>query len=368
MAFSFTPDQENFRDVVHRFCHDKAASTATRGLMDSDQGYDAEVWQLICGELGLAGIHIPEDLGGAGFGAVELGIVMEEFGRSLICAPYFGSIVMTASAIASAGTPSQRQRWLTPLLDGSKVGALAVCEQAGEFYASHLTCTARQTSAGWQLNGDKQFVLNGSQADTFVVAAGTDEGPSLFVLEASTPGVESVQLDSLDPTRKLASIKLHNADAEQLGQHGKVNLTHLQDLALVALANEMVGGAQALLDAAVAYTKLRVQFGRTIGSFQAIKHRLADLLLEVEHAKSAAYQAAAAFDSDEDVSELASLAKAVASEAYLRAALECIQLHGGIGFTWENDTHLWFKRAKSSEVFLGTPAFHRERMLQAMGV
>ena len=368
MAFAFTQDQDNFRSVVQRFCQDKADTSSTRQLMLTESGYDPDVWQLICGELGLAGIHLPEASGGSGFGAVELGIVMEEFGRSLICTPYLGSIVMAATALATTATPSQQQRWLSPLLSGEKIGALGICEDSGEFYSAHPHCTARVSSAGWQINGRKRFVLNGKQADSLIVAAATDSGPRLFALAADTQGVSVQQVDTMDATRKMAEITFADADAELLGQGDDVDLIYLQDLTLVALSNEMIGGAQALLDAAVEYTRLRVQFGRTIGSFQAIKHRLADLLLVVENAKSAAYQAAAGLDNNEDVSELASLAKAAASEAYLQAAIDCIQLHGGIGFTWENDTHLWFKRAKSSEVFLGTPAFHRERMLQAMGV
>jgi len=368
MAFAFTQDQDNFRHMVQRFCVDKAPTTETRKLMETEAGYDHQVWQLICGELGLAGIHLPEQAGGSGFGAVELGIIMEEFGRSMICAPYMGSIVMAATALSTCATPSQQQRWLAPLLSGEKIAALAICEASGEFYSTHLHCTARISSEGWQISGEKRFVLNGNQADTLVIAAATDNGPRLFVTEANAPGVDIQQVETMDPTRKMADLKLSNVDAERLGQDVPVDLDTLQNLTLVALANEMAGGAQALLDAAVEYTRLRVQFGRTIGSFQAIKHRLADLLLIVESAKSAAYQAAVAFDNNEDVSEHASLAKAATSEAYLQAAIDCVQLHGGIGFTWENDTHLWFKRAKSSEVFMGTPAFHRERMLQAMGV
>jgi alkylation response protein AidB-like acyl-CoA dehydrogenase len=167
----------------------------------------------------------------------------------------------------------------------------------------------------------------------------------------------------MDATRKLNTINLVDTPAERLGQ---VDLQQLMDYALIALSNEMIGGAQALLESALNYTQLRFQFGRSIASFQAIKHRLADLLLEVELAKSAAYQAAYCLAVDKDAREHASLAKAAVSEAYIHVASECIQLHGGIGFTWENDTHLWFKRAKSSEVLLGTPALHRERMLQTI--
>jgi alkylation response protein AidB-like acyl-CoA dehydrogenase len=172
----------------------------------------------------------------------------------------------------------------------------------------------------------------------------------------------------MDPTRKLAEIEFVAAPARLLGVEGHAPLAQVFDAVLIALAHEMIGGAQAMLDSAVAYTRLRVQFGRPIASFQAIKHRCADLLVEVELAKTAVYQAAQLLADGADATAAASQAKAAAAEAYMHAARECIQFHGGIGFTWENDTHLWFKRAKSSEVFLGTPREHRERMLQAMGV
>jgi alkylation response protein AidB-like acyl-CoA dehydrogenase len=218
--------------------------------------------------------------------------------------------------------------------------------------------------------------VDGHVAETLIVAARLpntvgDHGLALFTLDANTSGVERRLLESMDPTRKLARIDFHGAQAHLLGNldDGTKPLIRTLDQAAIALANEMVGGAQRLLDSAVEYAKVRVQFGRTIGSFQAIKHKLADLLLEVELAKSAAYYAAqAAAVDDPEWPALACLAKAAASETYLRMAAECIQLHGGIGFTWDNDTHLWFKRAKSSEVFLGQPSYHRELLMQRWGV
>ena len=218
--------------------------------------------------------------------------------------------------------------------------------------------------------------MDGHVADLLVVAARVGktagyEGLALFTLDANRAGVERRLLESMDPTRKLARIDFHGAHADLLGSlaDGAAPILRTLDHAAIALASEMVGGAQALLDSAVSYAKLRVQFGRTIGSFQAIKHKLADMLLEVELAKSAAYYAAqAAAVEDPELPALASLAKAASSETYLHTAIECIQIHGGIGFTWDNDTHLWFKRAKSSEVFLGQPSYHRELLMQRWGV
>jgi alkylation response protein AidB-like acyl-CoA dehydrogenase len=368
MAFSFTDDQEQFRDIVARFCRDKSPTTKVRELMATDTGYDSQVWQQLCQEVGLAGIHIAEDKGGAGFGPVELGIVMEEFGRSLLCTPYFGTAVLTATAIANVASQSQIDTWLPQLVDGSCIGALAISEMDGQFDTNKLQTKATAADDGFLLNGSKRFVVDGHIADLVIVAAQTDAGPALFAVKATASGLQRHLMASMDPTRKIAELSFSDTPAERLGNAAELDLTPVFNTALVALANEMVGGAQALLDSAIEYSKLRVQFGRTIGSFQAIKHRLADLLLEVELAKSAAYQAAQVMAAGEDATELASLAKATASEAYLQASIQCIQLHVGIGFTWENDTHLWFKRAKSSEVFLGTPNQHRERMLQAMGV
>jgi len=372
MALGFTDEQEQFRDIVARFCRDRSPTTKVRALMATDSGYDAEDWQLLCQEIGLVGIHIAEEKGGAGFGPVEIGIVMEEFGRSLMCAPYFASAVLTVTAIAQTGTQAQCDAYIPALVDGTRIGALAIGEADGKFSLEDVQTTARQSNDGYLLSGNKRFVVDGQNADLLIVLARADAGPALFTVDAKADGVSCHAAASMDTTRKLAEISFTDTPAQLLGNGEPLDLAPLLDTALIALANEMVGGAQAMLESAIEYTKLRVQFGRTIGSFQAIKHRLADLLVEVELAKSAAYRAAQALAeaqaTGESASEMASLAKATASDAYLNAAIQCIQLHGGIGFTWENDTHLWFKRAKSSEVFLGTPDEHRERMLQAMGV
>lgn len=336
--------------------------------MESDRGYDENVWAVLCQDLGLAGLHIDEKIGGAGFGAVELAIVMEEFGRCLFCAPFFASTVLCSTAISKFGSDNYSRQLLTDLIDGAKIGTLATSEEDGHFEPTTLNTRAVKNTDDYSITGSKRFVLDGMIADVIIVLANSEDGVGLFSVNANALGLSRSAMQSMDPTRKLAKISFTNTPAQRLSSSGEIDLTEIYNLALVALANEMVGGAQTLLDTALAYTKMRVQFGRTIGSFQAIKHRLADLLLEVESAKSAAYQAAQSFADGVNVTEMASLAKACASEAYLNAAITCIQLHGGIGFTWENDTHLWFKRAKSSEVFLGSPNLHRERMLQAMGV
>lgn len=366
MQFAFTEEQDQFRDIVSRFCRDKSPSTVVRQLMSTDRGYDETVWKQLCHEVGLAGIHIPEDKGGVGFGPVELGIVMEEFGRSLIPVPYFSCCVLACTALAEVPASDVREPLLSQITSGDTLATLALEARRGKPLTS-LQCEG-DNAAGYTLDGTCGLVLDGQNADIVLAIAKLEHHHGLFKFAADAPGLTIESLQAMDATRKLSRISLKAVAAEKLCELDHHQIDRIYDTALVALANEMVGGAQALLDSAVEYTKLRVQFGRTIGSFQAIKHRLADLLVDVELAKTAAYQAAQALADGEAVASTASLAKFVASDVYMKAALETIQLHGGIGFTWENDTHLWFRRAKSSEVFLGIPAYHRERMLKEMQI
>ncbi|MGO9603549.1 MAG: acyl-CoA dehydrogenase family protein [Candidatus Binataceae bacterium] len=376
IRMALTDEQEQFRSAVRRFLDDKSPTTEVRRLMATAEGYDPAVWRQLSNDLALPGIHIPEQYGGAGFGMVELGIVMEEFGRALLCAPYFSTAVLGACAILNAGTDAQKSSLLPALASGARLATLAVTELNGEWDPGRIELVATLDADGYRLNGTKSYVVDGNIADLLVVAArlpGTAglAGLGLFTLGADAGGIERQPLQAMDPTRKLARIDFRGAHADLLGnlENGAAPIVRTLDHAAIALANEMVGGAQALLDSAIAYAKLRVQFGREIGSFQAIKHKLADMLLEVELAKSAAYYAAqSAAADDPEWPALACLAKAATSETYLHTAAECIQLHGGIGFTWDNDTHLWFKRAKSSEVFLGQPSYHRELLMQRWGV
>lgn len=364
MQFAFTDEQEQFRDIVARFCRDKSPTPVIRKLMETDQGFDAGVWGQLCQEVGATGIHIAEDKGGAGFGPVELGIVMEEFGRSLIPAPYFSCAVLACTAISEIPESDPREPLLAQMAKGEKIGTLALDEARG---TPAVTVEASGKGGTWTLNGTCSHVLDGHLADFILVIPASE--PGLFMVESGTSGLTAEPLNTMDRTRRQARLGFDNAEARKLCDLEPAQLNRIYNTALVALANEMVGGAQALFDDTLEYTKLRFQFGRSIASFQAIKHRMADLLVDIELAKTAAYQAAQALaDNDEDASSTASLAKFVAGDTYIKTALEAIQLHGGVGFTWENDTHLWFRRAKSSEVFLGSGAFHRERMLEEMQV
>jgi alkylation response protein AidB-like acyl-CoA dehydrogenase len=346
--------------------------------MATEHAFDDQLWQQASTQLALTGIHVPEHLGGAGFGPVELGIALEEMGRALFCGPYLSSAVLSAYALLICADADQQERWLSDVASGGRRCSLAVTESTGLWRDDDIHTTATTDEAGNSLlNGRKRFVIDANNADLLIVAARASDGIALYMIDGETSGLTLTALDTMDPTRKMADIELNNVVATRLNHAPDLLLDTLLNVACIALANEMIGGCQRLLDSAVDYTQLRYQFGRSIASFQAIKHRLADLLLDVELSRSAAYQAAQTLASCSDLrtidqekhrrlTEHASLAKAAVCETYLQTALETIQLHGGIGFTWENDTHLWFKRAKSSEVLFGTPAEHRERMMVAI--
>ncbi len=372
MSFSFTDEQTEFRSVLRRFLADKSPSTEVRRLMQTEAGFDQDVWRQLSQELGLTAIHIPEAYGGQGFGFIELAIALEEMGRALLCAPYFSSTVLAATAILNAGEEAQKRNLLPAIAAGDCRATLAFTEDDGRWDPSGVTLTATPSAGGHQLDGAKSFVLDGHTADLIVVLArrpgsAGDDGLSLFCVQGDAKGLERRRLESMDSTRKLARLEFRGVAAELLGAEGAAAAPFAQtlDQAAVCLANEMVGGAEILREAALEYAMMRMQFGRAIASFQTLKHKAADMLIEVELAKSAAYHAAArAAEGDSDLACLASLAKAAAAEAYMQTAVHAIQIHGGIGFTWDNDTHLWFKRAKSSEVFLGDAGYHRERMMQ----
>ena len=373
MAFSFSDEQQAFREVIRRFLADKSPPTEVRRLMATEVGFDESVWTSLAHELGVTGLTIPEQYGGQGFGPIEQGIVVEEMGRALLCAPYFSACVMATSVMRHAATTAQQERLLPKVASGDERPTLACVEQSGSWDVASVATVAQRVDGGYRLNGVKRFVVDGMSATSLLVVARAPassgvEGINVFLVDTNADGVKRRPLKALDPTRKLAEIEFHDVLAERLGDDGAgfIAMQTVLMEASVALANESVGGAQAMLDTAVDYTQLRVQFGRPIASFQAIKHQCAELLLDVELAKSAAYYAAEACAlQSPDAHASASLAKAGVSDTYMRAAKTCVQLHGGIGFTWEQNTHLWFKRAKSSEVFLGTPDYHRELMLQS---
>ena len=371
MNFAFSDEQEELRTAVRRFLAEKSPETEVRRLMDTTEGYDPAVWGQMADQLGLQSLTIPEEFGGSGFTYVELLVVLEEMGAALLCAPFFSSVALGANALLTSGDDDAKKSYLPGIASGETIATLAITEDNGRWDFGGIELAATEKGDGWVLDGHKMFVIDGHVADLIMVAARTGAGVTLFAVAGDAAGLTRTALPTMDQTRKQARLEFSGTPATLIGTEGgaEPGLSKTLDLAAVALAAEQVGGAQHVLDASVEYAKTRIQFGRPIGSFQAIKHKCADMLLEVESAKSAAYYAAwaAAEDSDE-LPVVASLAKSYCSEAYFHAAAENIQIHGGIGFTWEHPAHLYFKRAKSSELLLGDPSYHRELLAQRIGI
>jgi alkylation response protein AidB-like acyl-CoA dehydrogenase len=363
MIFAFTDEQRELAATVRRFLQDKSSSSEVRRLMRTEDGYDRQTWSQLAGQLGLPGLAIPEKYGGSGAGPVELAIACEEMGRALLCAPYFATAVLAVAALQASGDQAAQEEFLPGIADGATIATLAVCEDDGAWTTERVATRARRSGDGYVLDGRKSFVLDGHTAGLLLVVARAEGGPSLFAVPGGAGGLARRPLEVLDMTRKQAVLSLDAVPARLIGAEGSAAevVARTLRLAAVALAAEQVGGAQRCLDMSVDYAKIRMQFGRPIGSFQAIKHMCADMLLEVESARSAAYYAAwAAQEGSDELPLVASLAQACCSEAYFRAAADNIQIHGGIGFTWEHDAHLYYRRAKSTELMLGTPAEHRE--------
>ena len=378
MNFAFSEEQEFLRETARRFLDDKASLDRVRELMESDEVHDASLWQEMAG-LGWQAMAIPEEYGGAGYGFLELMVLLEEMGRSVFAAPFLSTVVLGATLVEALGTEEQKKSMLSEIASGSRTVALALSEANGRWDADGIEMVASPDGDAWIINGTKRFVIDGHTADTLLVAvrspdtSGSD-GVTIVAVPSDVDGVTRVKQEAMDQTRPLADItfddvRLPVSDVIGDAGNGWAALDRALKVAAVALAAEAVGGAQACLDMAVEYAKDRIQFGRPIGSFQAIKHKCADMLVSVESAKSAAYYAAWAVDEDSDELELvAPLAKAYCTEAYFKAAAENIQIHGGIGFTWEHDAHLYFKRAKSIELMFGSPAYHRARLADVLGI
>ena len=367
MKFSFSSEQEEFRSNLRRLLADRSPTKEVRRLMETDQGYERDGWRAINDALGLTAIRIPEAYGGYGLGLGDQCIVLEEMGRALLCAPYFATAVLAAGAVMHAGTEAEKEALLPGIAAGETTATLAWVEDDGRWDAEATTLTASFEGGEPVLNGHKSYVVDGHTADLIVVLARAPQGLSLFTVDGDAAGFARRALKSMDPTRKFARLEFSRVRARPLGAPAGAAAPFARTLieAAVCLANEMVGGADRLREDALAYAMMRMQFGRPIASFQSMKHKQADMLLEVELAKSAAYYAAAALDEgDDDAVANAHLAKACAGDAYVQTAIHAVQIHGGIGFTWDNDTHLWFKRAKSSEVLLGDANYHRDLMLR----
>jgi alkylation response protein AidB-like acyl-CoA dehydrogenase len=368
--FTFSEEQEELRRYARQWLNDRLPLSRVRELMDTPAGFDRDSWRESA-ELGWQAMAIPEEHGGAGFGFLELAVLLEEQGRALYTGPFLSTVVAAANAILLAGSDEQRSRWLADIASGAVVAAVAVSEDGRRWDGNDLSTSATPADHAWTLNGRKALVLDGHTADIIVVAAQGPDGVGLYVVDGEAAGVGRTERRAMDPTRRFADLTFEEVEVaadRRLESGSAATVDRVNDLVAVALALEQVGGAQAALDMAVSYAKERRQFDRPIGSFQAIKHMCADMRVAVEAARSAAYYAAWAVATGSDETPLVvPIAKAHCSEAFFRCAADNIQIHGGIGFTWEHDAHLYFKRAKTSEILFGTPGHHRGVLAERLG-
>jgi alkylation response protein AidB-like acyl-CoA dehydrogenase len=363
------------RDSVRDFLAAKSGEQQVRAAIETERGYDEDLWQQMGEQLSLPGLALPEEYGGDGFTFTELQVVLEELGRALTPSPFFASVVLAAGTILATGDEVAAKAYLPGIASGKTTATLAVAESAGLWSFDQLTTTARPGTGNWLLTGTKQFVLHGATADLLIVAAHTDQGPAFFAVQPGNPRttLTRTRLRTLDLTRPMATLEFSDTPATLIGAAGAARpaLDAVLDRAMTALAAEQAGAARACLEASAAYARERHQFGRPIGSFQAVKHKCADMLVKVELAQAAATEAARAAAGDlgaAPLSQAAAVAHAVCSESLMFVAAENIQVHGGIGFTWEHPAHLYFRRAKASQLMFGGPGFYFEHLLHRSGL
>jgi len=379
MDFGFSPEQEMLRATARKFLENECTSGFVRARMEEPAGVTDEFWAKLA-EQGWLGLVYPEEHGGSGLGFVDLTVLMEEMGRVVMPGPFLSTVLLGGLAIREAGSPAQKKEWLARIAAGRARTTLAWTEPSARWDAAGVTCAAREDKGGFVLNGTKLFVLDAHLADALVVVARTGEGKtpedgvSLLLVPKGTRGMEVKLLPTMDQTRKLCEVSFKDASVPAdalMGVKGRAwpTLSRVVERATVALCAEMCGGAQRVLDMTTDYAKIRVAFGKPIGTYQGVKHKAADMLVDVENAKSLTYYAAWAVDENVPEAALAaSMAKAYVTDAYRKVAGAGIQLHGGIGFTWEHDLHLYFKRAKSSEFTFGDATYHRERVAQLINL
>ncbi len=358
------------RDSVQRLLRDASDEQAVRATMETDSGYDPGLWQQLA-DMGVVGLIIDEAFGGSGVGPLELEAVMEEVGAALLCSPLLGSGVLSAGLLQALGDDEANTRLLPGIASGERIAAAVLTGDGGCWTQAGVSVIAVAVDDGWQLQGDGSFVLHGQNADVLLVAANVEGELGVFEVAADADGVSNTSLPTFDHTLRLAKVGFSAAPARRLQATQPVwqAVREALDLTLVALAGEQAGAAQHCLNFTVEYAKTRIQFGRAIGSFQAIKHMAADLLLETESAVSAARHAAARLAAGGDqVDEAVSLAAFACADAFVTTTATSIQMHGGIAFTWEHLAHLYLRRARADAQLFGNSDQHRERYLSAMGV
>lgn len=376
MDFGFTPEQEMIRGQAAEFFRRECPMSVVRRLMEGERDHGEQMWRKMA-ELGWMGLVFPEEFGGAGLSMVELSIVLEEMGRALAPGTYFSTVVLGGLLLQAAASEEQKRKWLTPICTGKLKTTLALFEEHECPGPDGIRVVADTIDGGFVISGKKFFVPDAEVADLIICAAKTNSAKdrvTLFAVDRTREGVNITPLRTMDETRTLYEVSFESVRVEGsclIGGEGGAwpVIEHALDLAAVALSAQMVGGARRVLEMCVEYLKTREQFGRKIGSFQSLQHRSADMLLLTESAKSAVYAAScAASDGARDWPVLASIAKAYASDAYVWIAGEGIQLHGGMGFTWEHDVHLYFKRACADESTLGDATHHRARLAGLIGL
>ena len=360
--FSFTDEQQQLRAAVRKFCAESFDEATVRRLMESEVTYDPAVWRRLGSELGVLGMSVPEADGGVGGSLVDQAVAVEEFGAALGCGPLFGTVYLAIPALVACPTSAARDDLLAALVEGERTAAFAVNDSAGAF-DPNVAVTAVASGDSVVLSGTATRVVDAGAADVVLLAAKGSDGVGLYA--ADTGDVRRTALITMDPTRPQADIVFTDTPARLLAGPAEADrvITHALQVGSALLSVEQVGAAQHMLDLSVEYAKSRLQFGRHIGSFQAVKHRLADMLVDLEHARSTAYHAVWALTEGSDDPALAvSIAQATCSAAFSRVAADSIQVHGGIGFTWEHQAHLYFKRAATDAALLGSAEQHRARV------
>lgn len=375
MQFGLTDTQQTLKTTARKFLETECPLAEVRKLMETDTAFDRALWRKIAAQ-GWTGILFEEEYGGSAMSMVDVAVVLEEMGRALLPGPYLSTVLLAGAAIHRSGNEAQKQKHLTAICDGEARLTLALLEEHASWSPGAVSLTAKPTAQGYALDGTKLFVPDAGASDFMVCAARIGSDPALFIVPASTAGVRIERMPSLDALRPLYAVTFENVmlTAEDLlarGELARAALEHALNVATTALVAEMVGGMQRLLEITVEYAKTRKQFGKPIGQFQAVQHQCADMLLWTESSRSAAYYAAWALGqantgSGVEAQSAVSVAKAYASDAYREVGNRAIQIHGGMGFTWENDIHLFYRRAKASEIAFGDATWHRERIAQAV--
>jgi alkylation response protein AidB-like acyl-CoA dehydrogenase len=369
MLFALSDEQSQLAAMVRDLLRKRSDCAAVRAAVATPVGYDEALWSVLCEQVGVAALAIPEEYGGAGFTLFETHVVLEELGAALTPSPLLGSGVLTAQALLLAGRHATCSELLPQIASGESVAALLWAGERGLWPTSGLPLAATRTGDRWTLDGTAAYVLDGDRADVLLALAETESGPGLFRVDPGQPGVRCTPSPTMDQTIRLASVMLDAAEASLVADDAAAWLPTLRDVACSAVSALAVGAAQRCLDMTVAYSKERVQFGRPIGSFQALKHRMADMLVAVETARSASWAAAwSAAQRDGELPARAATAKAWCCEALSTVAGEAVQLHGGIAITWEHDAQLYFKRAHALSQLFGQPHEHRRRLEQMFGL